>query len=278
MLKLRDGVVELYRKAATSLPPDVEAALRAAYESEAEGSNARAAITQYLEEITSSREGKVPLCMGSGFPVFLVKAPKGLSQKELTETLIEATRIATLKIPLSQSAVNIITNVNTGDNTGTGFPRIVFEESPNQTLTIELLLESAASDTMGRTYALPSPEIGANADFDAVEKCVIHALRNSGMKACPPYIIGVGIGGSREQVTALSKLQLRRRLQDKNPDPALAALEDRTLGAVNAIAPEGDRKVIALGVKIGAGHRQPTAYLVDVAISCWATRRAKLIW
>ena len=55
MLKLRDGVVELYRKAATSLPPDVEAALRVAYDAEAAGSNARAAITQYLDEITSSR-------------------------------------------------------------------------------------------------------------------------------------------------------------------------------------------------------------------------------
>ena len=278
MLKLRDGVVELYKKAATSLPPDVESALRAAYEAEAEGSNARAAIAQYLEETASARAGNVPLCMGSGFPVFLVKAPKGLGQKELTATLVEATRIATLKIPLSQSAVNVITNVNTGDNTGAGFPRIVFEESPNQTLTIELLLESATSDTMGRTYALPSTEIGAGADLEGVERCVVHTLKTSGMQACPPYIIGVGIGGSREQVTALSKLQLRRRLQDKNPDPALAALEDRTLGAINAITSEGDRKVIALGVKIGAGHRQPNAYMVDVAISCWATRRAKLIW
>lgn len=275
-MKLRDGVVELYRKVATSLPPDVESALKAAYDAEADASNAKLAIAKFLDEVSRSRQTVVPLCMGSGLPVFHVKAPKGLSQKEIAETLREATRIATCKIPLSQNAVNSLTNINTGDSIGEGIPRIVFEESPNQTLTIELMMESAMSDTMGRTYVLPAPEIGAGADLSGVEKCVLHTLATSEARGCPPYIIGVGIGGSREQVTALSKLQLRRRLQEKNPDPELSALEDRILGAINATS--NDRKVLALGVKIGAGHRHPNAYIVDIAISCWATRRGKLIW
>lgn len=278
MLKLRDGVVELYKKVATSLPPDVETALKAAYEAEPEGSNAKEAIAKYLDEVTRSRQDKMPLCMGSGVPVFHVKAPKGLGQKDIERTLIDATRMATERIPLSANAVNILTNINTGDNIGVGFPRIVFEESPGETLTIELMLESATTDTMGRTYSLPDASIGANADLDGVGKCVLDTIAKSGLKGCPPYIIGVGIGASREQVTGLSKTQLRRRLQEKNPDPDLAALEDRTLGAINALAKEGDRKVVALGVKIGAGHRHPNAYFVDVAVSCWATRRGKLIW
>jgi len=95
------------------------------------------------------------------------------------------------------------------------------------------------------------------------------------------YILGVGIGAAKDQVTRLAKEQLMRRLNDVNKTEELAALEARILDEINelGIGPMGlGGKTTALGVKIGVNHRHPASYFVDVSVSCWATRRGRLIW
>ncbi|OGW31311.1 MAG: hypothetical protein A2X54_02575 [Nitrospirae bacterium GWF2_44_13] len=281
MLKLRDGIVELYRKVATSLPPDVEDALKAACVSEKKGSNARHALEIILENIRIARETARPICQDTGVPVFYVKTPIGLSQIELEKTIIEATRIATEKVPLRPNAVDIITDKNTGDNTGMGFPVIYFREVPDSTLSIDLMLKGSGCENVGQTYKLPKEELKADRDLDGVRKCVLDAVYRAQGRGCPPYTIGVGIGVAKDQVTRLAKEQLMRRLTDTNNIEVLFKLEKRLLKEINTlgIGPIGfGGKTTALGVKIGVNHRHPASYFVDISVCCWANRRGRLIW
>ncbi|GAB4488161.1 MAG: hypothetical protein OHK006_18250 [Thermodesulfovibrionales bacterium] len=281
MLKLRDGIVELYRKVATSLPPDVEEALKAALPQEQPGSAAASALAVVIENIRTARETARPICQDTGVPVFHVKVPLGLSQNELRSTLVEATRIATGQVPLRPNAVDVITEKNSGDNTGEGFPVIYFEESTTNTLAIDLMLKGAGSENAGQLYKLPDAELNAQRDLDGVRRCVLDAVHRAQGRGCPPYIIGVGIGATKDQVTRLAKAQLFRKVADRNPVDRLADLETMVLREINelGIGPMGlGGRTTAIAVKIGANHRHPASYFVDVSVGCWATRRGRLLW
>ncbi len=281
MLKLRDGIVELFRKVATSLPPDVEDAIRSALPDAAEGTAAHATLTLMLENIRSARDTARPICQDTGVPVFFLKVPVGLSHIELRNTICEATRIATEKIPLRPNAVDVLSEKNSGDNTGVGFPLIYFEETPGSTLTVDLMLKGGGSENAGQLYKLPIEGLKAQRDLDGVRRCVLDTVVQAQGRGCPPYVIGVGIGASKDQVTKLSKVQLMRKLNDVNGIGELAALEARLLGEINelGIGPQGlGGGTTAMGVKVGVNHRHPASYFVDVSVSCWATRRGRLIW
>jgi len=281
LLKLRDGIVELYKKVATSLPPDVREAMESGLAREAEGSTAFSTLAVQIENMKLARETVRPVCQDTGVPTFWVKVPIGLSHGEMKNTIIEATRLATEKVPLRPNAVDIITDKNSGDNTGIGFPVIYIEETRESTLTVDLMLKGAGCENAGQTYKLPVEELNAERDFDGIRKCVLDTVQKVQGRGCPPYILGVGIGAAKDQVTRLAKEQLMRRLNDVNKIDRLAALETRILNEINelGIGPMGlGGRTTALGVKIGVNHRHPASYFVDVSVSCWATRRGRLIW
>lgn len=281
MLKLRDGIVELYRKVATSLPRDVEDALKAAYTAEKNSPNAKQALQIILVDISLARETARPICQDTGVPIFYVKTPRGLSHLELENTIIDATSIATEKIPLRPNAVDIITDKNSGDNTGLGFPVIYFKETLSSTLTIDLMLKGSGCENVGQTYKLPVEELNANRGLDGVRRCVLDTVHKAQGKGCPPYTLGVGVGAAKDQVTRLAKEQLTRKISDTNEVPPLLDLEIRLLKEINAlgIGPLGlGGKTTAIGVKVGVNHRHPASYFVDVSVSCWAHRRGRLIW
>jgi fumarate hydratase, class I len=281
LLKLRDGVVELYKKVATSLPPDVEEGLKVALSREREGSPAVPCLTVMLENVRLSRETMRPICQDTGVPVFYVKVPVGLSQRDLRETIIDATRIATVKVPLRPNAVDVLTDENSGDNTGAGFPIIYVEETAGNTLIIDLMLKGGGCENVGQLYKLPLDDLNAQRDLDGIRKCVLDTVQKAQGRGCPPYIIGVGVGAAKDQVTRLAKEQLMRKLNDENAVSLLSALEKRILKESNelGIGPQGlGGGTTALGVKIGVNHRHPASYFVDVSVGCWATRRGRLIW
>lgn len=278
MLKLRDGIVELYRKALSTVPTDVEEALRKAIESEKD-QEARGFIKVIIENIRSLRQQSLPLCADIGIPTFIVRSPRGLSQTEIVKTIYEATAIATQRMPLQACAVDVATEEVSSSNTGSGFPIIYFEESENDTLIIDLLLKGADCEVIGRSYSLPDESIGAERSLKGVKVAVLDAIKMLGGKGCAPFVIGVGVGGARDQVSVLSKKQLFRKMGDRNELPAIAKLEDDLLLEANNLGlswMKGHSSI--LGIKIGVNHRHLSSYLVDVSFSCWATRRVRLIW
>ncbi|MCX7793780.1 MAG: fumarate hydratase [Thermodesulfovibrionales bacterium] len=280
MLKLRDGIVELYRKVATSLPKDVEEGLKLALEKEKEPA-AIENIKIILENIKMARKNEIPLCQDTGVPVFYVKVPRCLGQERIKETIIEATRIATEKIPLRPNSVDVLTEKNTGDNTGRDFPVIHMEETEEEHLIIDLLLKGGGSENIGCFYKLPCEPVKAERNLEGVKKTVIDAVLSAQGKGCPPYIVGIAIGGSRDHVAYLSKKQLMRKLNEENPEPLLKDLEQSLFKDINklgiGVMGLGGAST-CIGVKIAISNRHPASYFVDITFSCWALRRGRLIW
>ncbi|TAN43454.1 MAG: fumarate hydratase [Nitrospirae bacterium] len=286
MLKLRDGIVELYKKVATSIPRDVEDALKKALQEET-GPLAKNSLEIILRNISIARNSAVPICQDTGFPVFYVKVPIGLSHELLRNVIVEATRLATQKIPLRANAVDTVTEKNSGDNTGELFPLIHIESTTDQALTIDLMLKGGGSENIGQIYKLPATldtggqNIRVERDLEGVRKCVLDAVFKAQGRGCPPYTVTVAIGGAKDQVTALSKKQLLRKLNDAGPVPAITEFEKRLLDDINNLgigaAGLGGRTT-AIGVKVAAAHRHPASYFVDVSFACWANRRGRFIW
>ena len=281
MIHLRNAIVELYRKVATSLPADVVSALQNLHRKEKKGSNAALALSVILGNISGAVKTVRPLCQDTGVPVFFVRVPVGLSHLQIRSTVIKATQIATREIPLRPNAVDILTEKNSEDNTGIGFPVIYIDETKGRNLVIDLMLKGSGSENIGQLYKLPVEELQAERNLKGVRKCVLDTVYKAQGKGCPPYVIGVGIGAAKDQVTRLSKEQLLRRLDDVNPYPVLSKLEKRISEDINSLGIGtiglGGRTT-SLGVKIGINHRHPASYFVDISVSCWADRRARMIW
>jgi fumarate hydratase class I len=281
MLRLRNAIVELYRKAATSLPADVVSALQNLHRKEKKGSNAALALSVILGNISGAVKTVRPLCQDTGVPVFFVRVPVGLSHLQIRSTVIKATQIATREIPLRPNAVDILTEKNSEDNTGIGFPVIYIDETKGRNLVIDLMLKGSGSENIGQLYKLPFEELQAERNLEGVRKCVLDTVYKAQGKGCPPYVIGVGIGAAKDQVTRLSKEQLLRRLDDVNRYPVLSQLEKKISEDINSLGIGtiglGGRTT-SLGVKIGINHRHPASYFVDISVSCWADRRARMIW
>ncbi len=286
MLKLREGIVELYKKVASAIPSDVEEALKKAFEVET-APHIRESLRKLLREISSSRTAARPLCLDTGIPFFFVWVPRGLSQQHVREVIVEATRIATKKVPLSPNAVDVLTGVNSGDNTGLYFPLIHIEETDKNSLTIDLVLQGSECENLGSIYKLPtsfigdSCEIAAGRNFEGVKRCVLDAVAKAKGRGCPPYVLGIAIGGARDQVAYLSRRQLCGRINIPNPDERLSALETEIMREVNEFGRTSEglsRNVTALGVRVAAAHRHPQTYFVDISFSCWANRKGRLIW
>ena len=281
MLKLTDGIVELYKKVATSLPPDMESVIAEACGTEDEDSSCKYSLDVILKNIKIARKNMVPICQDTGVPIFFVKIPVGINQKEIKKSILEATKKATEIIPLRPNAVDILTGSNSGNNTGIGFPVIYMEETEKDTLTMELLLKGSGSENVGITYKLPDESINAQRDLEGVRNCIINAVYKAQGRACPPYTVGVGIGATKDQVAVLSKKQLLRKLNDINPVSRLRNLEQALPGELNGlgIGVLGfGGKTSVLGVKIGVNHRHPASYFVDISFGCWANRRGTLLW
>jgi fumarate hydratase class I len=143
------------------------------------------------------------------------------------------------------------------------------------------MLKGSWSENEGRLYRLPDERLNAERDLEGITTCVIDAVKQAGGRGCPPYTVGVGVGGTIDQVTSLSQEQLRRKIDDKNLEDALDELERACLAEINdlgvGIMGLGGKST-ALGVKIGVQHRHPDSYFVDVALACWSNRRGKLVW
>ena len=280
MKDLTDQFLELVRLTATNLPPDVEKALRKAYQVEEKGSAAQGAFDTILKNVEMAREKSTPICQDTGTPIFYVHYPEGWSTRKLRHQIREAVATATKKAYLRPNAVNSITGKNTGDNLGDEhYPTIHFEEVDGDTLTVELILKGGGCENVGAQYKLPNAEFNAGRDLDGVRKVALDAVYQAQGKGCAPGILGVAIGGDRGTSYVASKEALLRSMEDENDDPVLAELEDTIFEQANqlGIGPMGfGGKTTVLGVKAKSTHRLPASFFVSVSYMCWAYRRRRM--
>jgi fumarate hydratase class I len=279
---LTQQILELIRLASTNLPPDVEKALHRALEEEEPGSAAHGALETILQNVELARQNGTPICQDTGTPLFYVHYPEGWSTRRLRSQIEAAVAEATEKTFLRPNAVDALTGVNSGNNLGDHhYPTVHFEEVEGETLTIELMLKGGGCENVGAQYALPNNELGAGRDLAGVRKVVLDAVYKAQGKGCAPGVLGVAIGGDRGSSYLVSKETLLNTLVETNPDPELAALEDRLTEEANqmGIGPMGfGGKTTVLGTRIAGAHRLPASYFVSVSYMCWAYRRRRMTW
>ncbi|MGB7093976.1 MAG: fumarate hydratase, partial [Anaerolineales bacterium] len=228
MQDLTASILELIRQTATDLPPDVEAKLRIAVEQEEPGSAARGALETILENVDMARQNSTPICQDTGTPLFYVQYPQGWSTRNLRQQIQQAVVQATQRAYLRPNAVDSLSGKNTGDNLGDKhFPTIHFEETDGHTLQMDLMLKGGGCENVGAQYSLPNSALGAGRDLAGVRKVTLDAVQKAQGKGCAPGILGVAIGGDRGSSFAASKETLLRQLDDTNPNPDLADLEQR---------------------------------------------------
>jgi len=278
---LVEPLVELVRRTSTDLPADVEKALRDAREREAAGSPAQGALDTILENVVLSRRNSTPVCQDTGTPIFHVFYPVGWSQAALREQIRKALALATERAYMRPNAVDSLSGKNSGNNLGVDFPTIHFEEWENDYLEVDLLLKGGGSENCGIQYSLPDDTLKAGRDLAGVRKAVLDAVYRAQGQGCAPGVIGVAIGGDRGSSYLKSKAQLRRKLDETNPDPELAKFEQQLTEEANrlGIGPMGfGGKTTVLGVKVGAQHRLPACFFVSISYMCWADRRRSMFY
>ncbi len=285
MEHLKEPLIELIRLAATNLPPDVEKSLRQALEREEPGSAAYGALETILKNVELSRKRSTPICQDTGTPIFYVYHPEGWSTRKLRQVIEEAVVEATQRSYLRPNSVDSLTDKNTGNNLGDDhFPTIHFEEVDGDTLTVDLMLKGGGCENVGAQYSLPARVGGgvpAGRDLEGVRRAVLDAVHKAQGQGCSPGILGVAIGGDRGSAYYASKEVLFRKLDEPNPDPQLAELEERITEEANqlGIGPMGfGGNTTVLGTKITGLHRLPASYFVTISYMCWAYRRRRMIW
>jgi len=275
--KLTEAFLELIRRASTTLPADVEAAMSQAIELEGEGAGAASSLALMLENAKQASEGSTPICQDTGALLFFIDYGPDFRQKDLEAAARDAAAAATERYYLRPNAVDSVTGKNSGNNLGATFPYFHFDQRDEEGLRVRLMLKGGGSENVGAQYKLPDATLKAGRDLEGVRRCVIDAVYNAQGKGCAPGAIGVGIGGDRGTSYMCSKEQLLRDLGDTNEDATLAELETQLTSELNqlGIGPSGfGGKTTVLGVKVGKLHRLPACFFVSISYVCWAYRKA----
>jgi fumarate hydratase class I len=279
MQDLTNAFVELIRRASTELPADMEHALHDAREKEAPGSAAQGALDTIIQNVEIARAIASPICQDTGTLIFEVYYPLGVSTRQLADQIRQACAIATERGYLRPNAVDSLSGKNSGNNTGIDFPTIHFHEWEEQGIKANLQLKGGGCENVSTQYDLPNTELSAGRDLEGIRRVVLDAVNRAQGLGCAPGVLGVAIGGDRGSSYIKSKQQLLRPINDTNPEPDLAKLEERLLEESNelGIGPMGfGGKTTVLGVKVGTLHRLPASYFVSIAYMCWANRRASM--
>ena len=276
MSELLNSLIELIRRTSAEIPDDVHKAILMSLENENKDSLAQNALKIVDQNIALAKNKSQPICQDTGSILFYVDVPVGYDQITFAETAREAVKAATKKGYLRQNSVDSLTGKNDGTNCGPGAPAFHFHQHRSPEIFVKLALKGGGCENVGAQYSLPDDGIHANRDIDGCRKAILDAVLQAQGKGCGPGVLGVCIGGDRATGYELSKTQFLRRIDDRNPVPELAALEQDILKTGNelGIGPMGfGGKTTLLGVKICTANRVPASYFVSVSYMCWAFRR-----
>jgi fumarate hydratase class I len=200
-----------------------------------------------------ARQKSQPICQDTGSILFYVQGPIGFDQMTFEEVAGKAVFEATRKGYLRQNSVDSITGNNDGTNVGPGSPTIHFHQHRSPEVTVRLVLKGGGCENVGAQYSLPNEKLKADRDLKGCRKVILDAVLQAQGKGCGPGVLGVCIGGDRATGYEHSKLQFLRRLEDRNPNPDLDALEQDILKTANelGIDPMGLRTFLPGQTNIG---------------------------
>lgn len=269
--RIADAVAGALETAASRLPEDYLRALETAADREA-APLAKDVIATLLENARYAESEAIPTCQDTGMAVLFVELGQDvhLVGGDLNAALDAGVRRAYGELRKSVVADPLL-RVNTRDNT----PAIVhLRMAPGDGVRIDALMKGFGAEMMSRSGMLPP-----SAGIAGVKTFVLDVVRSAGPNACPPLIVGVGIGGSFDTVGGHAKHALVRALGAANDAPHLAELERDLLAQINAlgVGPQGLGGVTtALAVHVEAAPTHIAALPVAVNLNCSAPRRVSI--
>ena len=264
------AVRELCMEICYRVPPEMVELMRRARERE-ESPLGRKILDQLLMNQDIAAEGEYPYCQDTGYTVVFIDLGQDVHVVggDLYVAIDRGVAGGYTDGYLRGSIVRdpLFDRRNTGDNT----PAFVHTRIvPGDEIRIQVDAKGAGSENMGRLGML-RPSDG----LDGVKRFVLQAVAESGPNACPPGIIGVGVGGNFEMSAVLAKRALMRKVGQPSEDPRLAELEAELFEQCNALGlgPEalgGTQTVLAVHVETMPTHI--ASLPVAVNIECHAHR------
>ena len=259
------------------LPDDVKAKLKELHEKE-EDPMAKVIYETMFRNQELARELDRPCCQDTGVLQFWVKCGTRFPLIDDLEALLkEAVVQTTIKTPLRHNSVETFDEYNTGKNVGKGTPTVWWDIVPNSDKCEIYTYMAGGGCTLPGNATVLMPGEG----YEGVTKFVLDRMTTYGLNACPPLLVGVGVGTSVETAALNSKKALMRPVESHNDNERAAKLEKLLEDGINAIGlgPQGmGGKYSVMGVHVENTARHPSAIGVAVNVGCWSHRRGHIVF
>ena len=268
------AIKKMCMEAACQSPHDVFKAIKDK-QLEEDGKLAKKTLQVIIDNASLASENQMPICQDTGMAFVYVTMGQEVHIQggSLKEAIEEGVRQGYQEGYLRKSVVKdpLFNRVNTQDNT----PAIIYYDIvPGDIFKIVLAPKGFGSENMSQIKMLkPSDGLQGVKDF------VLKVVNDAGPKACPPMVIGVGIGGSFDKVTMLAKKAMIREIGSHHPNQQYAALEDELLEMINktGIGPAGyGGKTTALSLNIETFPTRIAGMPVAVSICCHVARHKEV--
>ncbi|MCI7796328.1 MAG: fumarate hydratase [Lachnospiraceae bacterium] len=269
--KITENIKEMCIEANHFLSEDMKKVFEEAVRKE-EAPLGRQILNQLEENLEIAGKDMIPICQDTGMAVVFIKVGQEVhfTDGNLTEAINEGVRQGYVQGYLRKSVVgDPIERVNTKDNT----PAIIhYEITDGDQVDITVAPKGFGSENMSRVFML-KPADG----IEGVKEAILTAVRDAGPNACPPMVVGVGIGGTFEKCALMAKHALTRNLEEESPVSYVRELEKEMLEKINrlGIGPGGlGGTVTALAVNIETYPTHIAGLPVAVNICCHVNRHA----
>ena len=268
------NIREMCIEANILLAPDMIEAINKGFENET-GELAKKILGQLKQNMDIAKSEQIPICQDTGMAVFFVKVGQDLHIEgmNLTDAINEGVRQGYKEGYLRKSVVgDPLLRENTKDNT----PAIIhYDIVKGDKLEITLAPKGFGSENMSRQFML-KPADGE----EGVKKAILEAVSDAGPNACPPLVVGVGIGGDFELSCILAKKALTRNVDKRSELPHIRAIEEEMLQRINqlGIGPAGlGGRTTALAVNIETYATHIAGLPVAINMCCHVNRHVKRV-
>lgn len=267
--KIIEAVKEMCISANLYLADDMDGKIRQAAKEE-DSTLGKQILNQLIENMEIAGEDKTPICQDTGMAVFFVNVGQNLHIEgmNLTDAINEGVRRGYTEGYLRKSVVkDPLQRENTGDNT----PAIIhYDIVPGDKLEITIAPKGFGSENMSKVYML-KPADGE----EGIRQSVLAAVKDAGPNACPPMVVGVGIGGTFEKCALMAKDALTREVGTHSDIQWVKDLEEEMLETINklGIGPGGlGGTTTALAVNVNTYPTHIAGLPVGINICCHVNR------
>ena len=272
--QITETVAQMCKEAAYYLPDDVYRALKKGRETEKSpvGQNV---LDQIIKNAEIAKAEDRPYCQDTGMTIVFLEVGQDLhiTGGNLEDAVNEGIGKGYTEGYLRKSVVAepLFNRVNTKNNT----PRIIYTKIvPGDKLKITVAPKGFGSENKsGVKMLVPADGV------EGVKKAVMEIILHASMNPCPPMVVGIGIGGTMDRAALLSKKALTRSVEERNPMPEYAKLEEELLTLINqtGIGPQLGGTTSALAVNIEWAPTHIAGLPVAVTICCHAMRHKQRV-